>query len=232
MSQQPHHSPSHSAVWALPQITLVTGNKGKLAEVQAILSGIATIRNEAIDLPELQGSCTLEIAREKALLAFQTLNAPCVIEDTCLCFNAHKGLPGPYIKWYMDKIGCEGLVKTLTGFEDKTGYASCIFALCPDGKDVLLFEGRVDGTIVPPRGASGFGWDPIFQPCDESCHGKTYAEMTKEEKNLVSHRFRAVSKLKEYLLSVADSPSQPLKKRRMEGDDQEGRCEKVTSSQH
>jgi len=54
-----------------------------------------------------------------------------MVEDTSLCFNAYGGLPGPYIKWFLGKLGHEGLPKMLAGFEDKSGYAQCIFAYSP-----------------------------------------------------------------------------------------------------
>lgn len=56
-----------------------------------------------------------------------------MVEDTSLCFNAYKGLPGPYIKWFLDKLGHDGLNKMLAGFDDKSAYAQCIFAFTPGG---------------------------------------------------------------------------------------------------
>lgn len=66
-----------------------------------------------------------------------------MVEDTSLIFNAMNGLPGVYVKWFLDKIGLEGLNKMLAGFDDKSGYAQCIFAFTegPD-KEVQLFAGR------------------------------------------------------------------------------------------
>ena len=65
----------------------------------------------------------------------------------------------------MDSLGLQGLVQMLAGFEDKSAYASCIFAFCAGpGQDPILFEGRIDGSIVAPRGPPTFGWNPIFQP--------------------------------------------------------------------
>jgi len=61
-------------------------------------------------VPELQGDAE-EIAREKALIAFNQAKKPVLVEDTSLCFNAYKGLPGPYIKWFLANIGPEGLAK-------------------------------------------------------------------------------------------------------------------------
>lgn len=176
-------------------LTFVTGNKNKVAEVKAILGEeLFSVDNVALDLPELQGGDGKEIAIAKAKLAFEQVGRPCVVEDSSLGFNAHKGLPGPYVKWYLDSIGAEGLYKTLVGFEDKTGYASCIFALCRGPDDVVCFEGRVDGTIVAPRGDGGFGWDPLFQPHEGD--GRTFGEYTKEEKNAFSHRKRALGEVK------------------------------------
>jgi inosine triphosphate pyrophosphatase len=194
-------------------ITFMTGNKGKLAEIKAILGDEFEIDNTPLDLPELQGSCVEEIAKQKALTAFELAKRPMVvIEDSCLGFNAHGGLPGPYVKWYLDKIGPEGMYKTLEGFEDKSGFASCIFALCRGPGDVVVFEGRVDGTIVKPRGTGGFGWDPLFQPSEGD--GRTFGEYTKEEKNAFSHRRRGLEKLKAYLLE--EFAKSPAKKAREE----------------
>jgi inosine triphosphate pyrophosphatase len=91
-----------------------------------------------------------------------------------------------------------GLNKLLHGFEDKSAYALCIFAYGePDG-EIKLFHGRTDGRIVDPRGPKTFGWDPCFQPNGSD---QTYAEMPKELKNTLSHRFKALEALKSYLKS-------------------------------
>lgn len=94
----------------------------------------------------------------------------------------------------MDAVGPKGLHQMLAGFENKKARAICTFGYSTGpGEEVLFFQGVETGTIVEPRGASGFGWDPIFQPDDGN--GKTYAEMTSEEKNAISHRGRALKKV-------------------------------------
>jgi len=75
----------------------------------------------------LQGD-PLEVAREKVNIAFQQTKRPVLVEDTSLCFNAYKGLPGPYIKWFLKNLGPEGLAKMVEPFPDKSGYAMCIIA--------------------------------------------------------------------------------------------------------
>mmetsp|Transcript_9183 Transcript_9183/g.13346 ORF Transcript_9183/g.13346 Transcript_9183/m.13346 type:complete len:650 (+) Transcript_9183:48-1997(+) len=186
-----------------PVITFVTGNKKKLEEVKQILSAGGAdlpfeIVNRKIDLPELQGEPN-EIAKGKCMLAAKEVGGAVITEDTSLCFNALNGMPGPYIKWFLDKCGHDGLNGMLSGFQDKSGYAQTVVAFCSKpGADVMLFDGRTNGKIVPSRGCLDFGWDPIFEP-DES-DGLTYAEMAKDAKNAISHRGRSFRKVREYLL--------------------------------
>lgn len=184
-----------------PYVTFVTGNKKKLEEVKQILGEgkdlSFELTNRKIDLPELQGD-PFEIAKEKCKLAAMEVKGAVLTEDTSLCFNALNGMPGPYIKWFLETCGHDGLNRMLNGFDDRTGYAQTIVAYSP-GPDceVEVFEGRTDGKIVQPRGPLDFGWDPIFEP-DEG-EGKTYAEMTKEFKNSISHRGRSFENVREYL---------------------------------
>jgi len=188
----------------LHEITFVTGNKKKLEEVKRILSSSDKplpfeITNCKIDLPELQGDPS-DIAKEKCSLAAKQIDGPVITEDTSLCYNAYQGLPGPYIKWFLEKCGHEGLNKLLDGYDDKRAYAQTMVAFCtgPD-KEVHIFDGRTKGKIVPARGKLDFGWDPVFEP--EEGNGKTYAEMTKEEKDAISHRSRAFNQLRNFFIS-------------------------------
>ena len=206
----------------LPHILLVTGNKGKLREIQAILEGVAIVENIPLDLPELQGSTTLEISSQKGREAFRLLHRPVLIEDTSLCFNGLKGLPGPYIKWFHDKLGCDGLVRMLEGFEDKTAYASCIFTYCTGAEEVRSFEGVCVGSVVKPRGSEGFGWDPIFEPAESA--GQTFGEMSAEAKNKISHRSQALQLVKDFFLTqkggkngsvVSQDDSSPTAKKKL-----------------
>lgn len=81
-----------------------------------------------------------------------------MVEDTSLCFNAMGGLPGPYIKWFLQKLGHDGLNRMLAGFEDKTGYAQCIFAYSPGGS---LFNDLECHILLPCRYGLG-GWLDLF----------------------------------------------------------------------
>nr|QZA75463.1 polyprotein [Ugandan cassava brown streak virus] len=177
-------------------VTFVTGNLGKLAEVKSILGIASDVIAKNIDLPEVQGTPD-EIVRKKAQLAVKMTNSPVLVEDTCLCFNAFNGLPGPYIKWFLKELGLDGVVRMLSAFGDKSAYALCTFAYVHNElSDPVVFKGVVNGEIVPPRGDNGFGWDPIFKP--DGC-GCTFAEMSSNIKNDFSHRRRALEKVKLYL---------------------------------
>lgn len=187
-------------------ITFVTGNQNKLKEVIAILStdsadnrvGNYTITNKSLDLLEIQGTIN-EVTIHKAKSAAEALNGPVLVEDTCLGFDAMNDLPGPYIKWFVQSIGLTGLVKMLNQFPDKSAKAICTFGYCKGPNEpVELFQGITEGTIVDSRGPTNFGWDSIFEP---KGFDQTYAEMDKLVKNTISHRFRALDKLRDYLLT-------------------------------
>ncbi|KAG9447639.1 hypothetical protein H6P81_013767 [Aristolochia fimbriata] len=174
----------------LRPVTFVTGNAKKLEEVRAILGNSIPFQSLKLELPELQGEPE-EISKEKARLAAKEVNGPVLVEDTCLCFNALNGLPGPYIKWFLQKIGHEGLNNLLKAYDDKSAYAMCIFSLAlGPNEEPVSFVGKTMGKIVLPRGPPDFGWDPIFEP---DGYQLTYAEMPKDEKNKISHRSRALS---------------------------------------
>uniref|UniRef100_T1IN55 Inosine triphosphate pyrophosphatase n=1 Tax=Strigamia maritima TaxID=126957 RepID=T1IN55_STRMM len=182
-------------------IVFVTGNEKKLKESLTILGKDFPYKiiSQAIDLPEFQGEPDT-ICTDKCWAAAEFVQGPVIVEDTCLCFNALGGLPGPYIKWFTEKLGPAGLFRLLSGWEDKSAYALCTVAYSsgdPSTNPVILFHGKVNGKIVQPRGQAGFGWDPCFQP---DGHNQTFGEMLASEKNAISHRTKAFVAMKEHFL--------------------------------
>jgi inosine triphosphate pyrophosphatase len=174
-------------------LTFVTTNENKFNEVKKVINNI---QNEKIDLLEIQGS-PQEIARKKCEEAIKTVKGPIIIEDTCLCFSSLGDLPGPYIKHFLESVGPIGLYKMISCFTDKKAWALCTFAYYEgNGKEILLFQGKTDGKIVEPRGSIMFGWDSIFLP---DGFDQTYSEMDDSVKNSISHRYRALKKLQDYL---------------------------------
>ncbi|KAL7004777.1 nucleoside triphosphate pyrophosphohydrolase ham1 [Cystobasidiomycetes sp. EMM_F5] len=178
----------------------VTGNANKLKEVKAILqagSSPVDVQSKDLDLPEIQGSNN-EVALAKVKAAAELLK-----EDTALGFKAMNGLPGPFIKFFLKELGHQGelsLNDMLKGFPNNEATAVCTFGYCSGpGAEPTLFVGETDGRIVPARGPSNFGWDPVFEV---EGTGLTYAEMPSEQKNTLSHRYKALDKLREYLQSL------------------------------
>lgn len=88
-----------------------------------------TVVASPVDLPELQGEPEA-ISVEKCRLASRQVGGAVMVEDTSLCFNALGGLPGPYIKWFLEKLGHDGLNRLLAGWEDKTAYAQVRTCRC------------------------------------------------------------------------------------------------------
>ncbi|HIG95503.1 TPA: RdgB/HAM1 family non-canonical purine NTP pyrophosphatase [Candidatus Woesearchaeota archaeon] len=185
------------------KLLFITGNMQKADEVKAILAPIE-VEQRKLDIPEIQGTAE-EIAREKARLACQELQQPVFVDDTSLEVHAWQGLPGPYIKEFLDKLKSQQFADMLEKFDDRTAHAVCMIVYTEPGKEPLLFRGIVEGTIIKQaRGESrhplgkNFGYDPIFVP---KGHTKTFAEMSKEEKNGLSHRMKALLQFKQYLLA-------------------------------
>ncbi|KXT04865.1 hypothetical protein AC578_3426 [Pseudocercospora eumusae] len=193
-------------------LNFITGNTNKLAEVQAILSKTPVqLQSQNVELLEIQGTIE-EISKDKARRAADAIQGPVLVEDTCLCFDAFDELPGPYVKWFLKSLGVKKFHLLLAGFEDKSAQAVCTFAYCEGpGSEPIVFQGRTNGRIVEARGATDFGefeqvpsasgvgadfegWDACFE-----YEGQTYAEMPKEEKNLISHRGKALQKLISWL---------------------------------
>ena len=185
-------------------INFITGNKNKFAEISAMIKAQipdVELNQIDIDVPELQGTPE-EIVKNKLefSLGSKAKGHPIMVDDTSLCFNAYKGLPGPYIKYFLKSIGNDGLYKMACTFDDHSAFAQCTIGLQKTKKDgPHLFVGKCNGEIVSPKGENNFGkngWDQCFKP---DISDKTFGEMTSEEKNKISHRTKAMEELIKYL---------------------------------
>ncbi|MEM0351350.1 MAG: XTP/dITP diphosphatase, partial [Archaeoglobaceae archaeon] len=142
---------------------------------------------------EPQGSSLEEIAIKSAKNLAREINSPFFIEDSGLFIESLNGFPGPYSSYVFKTIGNDGILKLMEGVENRKAYFKAVIAYF-DGSKILTFDGIVYGEIAREmRGKKGFGFDPIFLYGD-----RTFAEMG-EEKNLVSHRRRALEKFFKYL---------------------------------
>ncbi len=178
-------------------ILFATQNMNKVEELRAVLESCG-YSVEPIDTPkvEIQSSSLETIAAYAAIIAYNHLGKPVVVEDAGLFIDALRGFPGPYSSYVYKTIGVQGILRLLEGVSERTAYFKSVIAYAgPWG--VELFIGVVRGRIVEEaRGSQGFGFDPIFVPEGSN---KTFAEMSIEEKNRYSHRARAASKFCEWL---------------------------------
>ncbi|MDY6789199.1 MAG: RdgB/HAM1 family non-canonical purine NTP pyrophosphatase [Candidatus Nanohaloarchaea archaeon] len=177
----------------MEELKFVTSNPNKVEEVSDILG--REVEQLDLDVDEIQSVELEEVVRSKADRAFESSGTPVMVEDTGLYIKGWNGFPGALIKWMLERLGREGICNALKG-EDRSAVAST--AVCiHDGEESRVFKGEIEGSIPrEPRGESGFGWDPIFIPEGKD---KSFAEMTEKEKNSISMRRKAVSKLKEFL---------------------------------
>ncbi|OII72716.1 uncharacterized protein cubi_01666 [Cryptosporidium ubiquitum] len=172
------------------KVYLVSGkcNKKKSEEFLKILNGKIDIEVVDIDCsPE-------EITIHKCKSAYERIKKPVFVEDTSLCFNAYNGLPGPYVKWFLKSVGAQGLYNMLEAYQNKSAYAVTLIGYYDETKmsEPIIFEGKIDGEIVKPRGEKGFSWDPIFKP---NGYTSTFSEMDIAVKNQISHRYQCLMKV-------------------------------------
>jgi len=175
------------------KLYFITGNINKFKEVKAMIPDVEQLD---IDLVEIQELDEHKVIEHKLLEAMSHHDGKFIVEDTSLYLDCLHGLPGPYIKWFLQTIGNDGLVDITKKFNNNRAYVKVIFGCARDSKTIKYFKGEVKGRIVPVRVKSGFGWDDIFVP---SGYTQTYAQMGKEEKNKISMRTIALTKLKEFL---------------------------------
>jgi len=171
----------------MKKIFLVTGNPNKLAEWRRQLPTDIEIESLDIDLPEIQSMDPEEIMADKAKRAYEATGKPVVVEDVSAGLAKLGGLPGPFVKFFLKSMGSNALFQ-LAGQDGEPAIISCSIAYY-DGIELLTVRGDVEGTIVSTRGEEGFGFDGNFVPNGQNL---TYAEMSAEQKDEVSHRSIAI----------------------------------------
>jgi XTP/dITP diphosphohydrolase len=173
------------------RIALITGNEGKAREYAALLGiEVAAVR---ADLTEVQALDVGTVAARKAGDAYARLGMPVLVDDTGLSLAAWNGLPGALVSWFLEAVGTDGILAMAAGLNDRRAAATTALGFA-DGDGVRVFRGTLSGTLTRERrGEGGFGYDSIFMP---DGHDQTFAEMTSDQKNLISHRRLAVDDLR------------------------------------
>jgi inosine triphosphate pyrophosphatase len=177
----------------------ITGNQNKADYLARVLE--LPLEHLKLDLDEIQSSDPVTVVTHKVKQAYERIKKPVLVEDTSLCFNALDGLPGPFIKFFVEaKNGFEVLCRMLDGFDDRSAYATAIYGYY-DGQKIRIFTGRLDGTIADhPRGNGGYGWDTIFEP--KGYDGLTRAELSKKQDLESYEKIRDTVGLRNYLISL------------------------------
>ncbi len=192
----------------LDKILVATGNQGKLKEIREILEGIEIIgmRDVGIDIEvEENGETFQENAYIKASEIAKLTGMPVLADDSGLCVDILDGAPGVFSARFAgedatDDENTDKLLSLLKDIPEEKRRARFVCAMClcfPDGSKIESFAAGSEGIIInEKRGENGFGYDPVFFALDLN---KTYAEMTMEEKNQISHRKAALVALSQKL---------------------------------
>lgn len=200
------------------KVVIATRNRGKIRELQALLEdlGLELVSVGDIEgLPEVveDGATFLENAVKKAVEVARATGLVAIADDSGLEVDALGGRPGVYSARYAgegasDEDNYRKLLRELEGIPEKerTARFKCVMvAAIPDGTYIWT-EGACEGVIASePKGSQGFGYDPVFYLPDK---GRTMAQLSKEEKNAISHRGRAMRRLKEMLREFLNSSPQ------------------------
>ncbi|WP_299199780.1 RdgB/HAM1 family non-canonical purine NTP pyrophosphatase [Thermocrinis sp.] len=195
------------------KILLATQNLGKYKEIKRMLEplGVEVILPEEKLNVEEKGNSFMENAYIKAMAYFEKYRIPTLADDSGLVVPSLGGYPGVFssrfysIDWggkeevqtSEDEANIKKLLRLMRDVSDRRAYFKAVLCLVLEEGLSIFSEGTCEGEIVhSPRGSGGFGYDPIFKP---KSYEKTMAELSPEEKDLISHRGKALRKLKEFL---------------------------------
>ncbi|WP_415922426.1 RdgB/HAM1 family non-canonical purine NTP pyrophosphatase [Tateyamaria sp. SN6-1] len=189
------------------KILVATHNAGKLEEMEQLFApfGVSVVGAAALDLPEPEETEDTFIgnARIKAIAAVKATGLPALADDSGIQVDGLDGAPGVYTADWAETPQGRDFVMAMTRTHDEllaknapqpwtARFCSTLVLAWPDGHEEI-FEGTAEGTLVwPMRGKLGHGYDPMFQPIG---HDRTFAEMSHDEKNAISHRADSFKKL-------------------------------------
>ena len=192
----------------MQELVIASNNSGKLREIQQLLAplGIVVIPQSNLGVTEIEEpyGTFVENALAKARHASRTTGLPALADDSGICVNILGGAPGVFSARYAgepksDKHNNQKLIGILKNQPARCAYYYCIIVLVrhADDPQPIIADGSWHGEIVlEPRGEGGFGYDPFFFLPELN---KTAAELSIEQKNLISHRGKALRKLSEFL---------------------------------
>ncbi len=172
---------------------IVTHNKHKFEEMQKVVPDLEMLRME---YPEIQANSLEEVVDFSLDYLADRIDGNFIIDDSGLFIHSLNNFPGVYSAYVFDTIGNMGILKLMEGIEDRRAIFKTVIGVRLEGQN-FKFMGLCHGHIAKePRGTNGFGYDPIFVPEGDD---RTFAEMSTEEKNKVSHRGKAIRKVSSFL---------------------------------
>ncbi|WP_080804122.1 XTP/dITP diphosphatase [Desulfamplus magnetovallimortis] len=186
-------------------LVLATRNKGKTREMRDMLKGFPVEIKNLDDfgpIPEIEedGDTFDDNAYKKASFAARVLGYPAMADDSGLVVDALDGKPGVHSARFAgenatDQMNVAKLIEDMQDIENRRAAFECVISIAVPTGAALTYEGRCEGELLEsPRGENGFGYDPLFYYPD---FGKTFAEVSMEEKSLVSHRGKALQQVVE-----------------------------------
>jgi XTP/dITP diphosphohydrolase len=180
-------------------IFFATNNINKFNEARKVLAEYnITVGMLRVKTHEIQSDNLEEIAKTSAKQAFEKCRLPIIVEDAGLFVEALNGFPGPYASFVYKTIGNEGLLKLMENVKNRRAkFQSVVAYYSTELKSPICFRGEVAGEITTEARSvgSGFGFDPVFKPISSA---RTFSEMSIAEKNVFSHRAKALRKFAEW----------------------------------
>jgi len=174
-------------------IIFITGNQNK-ADYLAKYLGFP-VKHIKLDLDEIQSLDIEEIVEHKVRQAYDKIKAPVIVEDVSLEFEALKGLPGPFIRFFVENMPFETICSMVNG-QSRRAKAKCVFGYY-DGENLELFTGGLNGKIAEvPAGDNGYGWDRFFIP---DGYEITRAQLNEEDDQKTYLQLKPFAALKEFL---------------------------------
>ena len=185
-------------------LVIATRNKGKTAEIRDLLSGFSVEIKDLEDFGQIppveeDGESFEENAYKKASFVSRVLGVPALADDSGLMVASLAGAPGIYSARYAgenatDQQRCEKLLNEMERNADRKAAFECVISIAVPTGAALTYEARCEGVITEaPAGKNGFGYDPVFF-CPSL--NKTFAQLSRKEKNRVSHRGKALQEMR------------------------------------
>ena len=183
----------------MKKIIFITGNARKAEYLENFLG--FPVKHQKIDLDEIQSLDLRKIVEHKVKQAYEIVKKPVLVEDVSLEFEALGGLPGPFIRFFIEKMPLEKICSMLDG-RNRKAVAKCVYGYC-DGKILKLFEGKLDGKIAErPEGDRCYGFDSLFSPKGDAATRASLYGSEDDKKTYL--KFKPLAKVKKFLISLQE----------------------------